>query len=495
MVDFRSFCGLLQVAHKEGGHRIPFTLSPIHLEYIAKRTRRDIVLKPRQIYFSSLEIARDVWWFLTKRGARVLVMVQSAKEDKAIEEFGMKIRIAFESLERLGIDLGLTTRNATEWAIDGRDSTMAVVGAGASEASAKKKGRSGHINRLHMSEAAFWEFAEDTFNAVKSSVSPNGDTEICIESTANGASGFYYKMWKGAVGGTSAYTPHFFPWYEHPEYTASLDEGEVMVPQTKVEQALMSKDIEPERIKWRRNQIREAGGNEDLVDQEYPSDPETCFLISGRCFFDKLKLASQIVECTPPIEKDARDHLWIWKRPIKGRQYVIGSDVAEGGEHGDFSAAPILDRESGEHVATLYGQLIPEEWAKMLAYAGKLYNWATIAVERNNHGHAVVLALRSLYNYPISQLYAHDDKKLGWPTTETTRTPMLDRLNGSHRRETFKSPDVRLNGEMRTFVVNSSGKPEGAKDAHDDIVMGAAIAWAVRNRPQKQVGLSLLDDG
>ena len=495
MKDFPSFCALLQVAHQEGGHRINFTLSPIHLQYIAERSGRDIVLKPRQIFFTSLEIARDVWWFLTKRGARVVVMVQSAEGNKAIEEIAMKIRIAFESIERLGVEIPFSRKTNDEWEIASRDSTLAIIGAGASAAAAKKKGRSGHINRLHLSETAFWEYGEETFNSIESSVSAENNTEICIESTANGASGFYYKMWRNAVDGTSAYKPHFFPWYEHPTYIEELDEGEVIVPQSKVEKALMAKGVAPERIKWRRNKIKKKGGNEDLVDQEYPSDPETCFLISGRCFFDKLKLSAQIVECSPPIDKDARDHLWIWKKPVKGRQYVIGADVAEGGSHGDFSAATILDRETGEHVATLYGQVIPEEWAKLVAYTGKLYNWATIAVERNNHGHAVIMALRAMFKYPPSQMYTHDDGKIGWNTGERERTPMLDQLNGSHRRGTFVSPDARVNGEMRTFIVNDSGRPEGAKGAHDDLVMCTAIAWAVRNRPQKQVGLSLLDDG
>ena len=39
-----------------------------------------------------------------------------------------------------------------------------------------------------------------------------------IESTANGVTGVFYDLWKGAVEGTNGYVPVFIPWYVDPEY-------------------------------------------------------------------------------------------------------------------------------------------------------------------------------------------------------------------------------------------------------------------------------------
>ena len=44
------------------------------------------------------------------------------------------------------------------------------------------------------------------------------ETAVFIESTANGVTGLFYDLWKGAVDGTNGFVPVFIPWYIDPEY-------------------------------------------------------------------------------------------------------------------------------------------------------------------------------------------------------------------------------------------------------------------------------------
>jgi hypothetical protein len=138
-------------------------------------------------------------------------------------------------------------------------------------------------------------------------------------------------------------------------------------------------------------------------------------------------------------------------------------------------------RSTGEHVATIDGQYQPHELAAACATLGSRYNTALIAVERNNHGHSVLQCLERELSYP--RIYEHDDKKPGWPTNAVTRPTMLDDLEAAHTSGLFRSPDRAVLTQFRHFVVNERGKPEAANGEHDDLVMAAAIGWAVRQRP------------
>lgn len=476
--SFPRFCGLLKIPPKGGGPRIPLLLSPIQRAYNAARTSRDIILKPRQVYMTTLEAARDVWWFLTKPGARVVVVCQSQTDQAALKDLAYKFRIFFDSLRQLGIQLPFGVESTTEWTLPDRDATLRIIQAGASEASASKKGRGGTVNRLHISEAAFFERAEDTFNSLMESV-PREGSEVVNESTPNGASGFYYEQWRASVEGRSGYTPHFFPWWHHPEYRLPLDEGETFEPETSLESQLLDKGVPPECLNWYRWKVRDKGGNADLVAQEFPSDPDTCFLVSGRTFFDIKLISESIGTATDPIAVEDHDCLHIWAYPRRGSEYVISADPAEGGG-GDPSAALVYERGTGAHVATLHGQFIPWDLAAKLAILGKRYNSAQLVPERNNHGHAVIQSLQRKHRYP--HIYRHTDGKLGWLTNEPSRALMLDELDAAHRRKSWKTQDRLVLAQMRTFIVGATGKPAAAPGEHDDLIMAAAIGWAVATR-------------
>jgi hypothetical protein len=490
--DFRKFCGLLEIQPKGGGGRIRFILSPLQRAYCDARTPRDIILKPRQVYITTLESAYDLWVFLTRPGARVVVVCQSQTDQGPFKDIAEKFRLFFDSLSRAGLRLDFGRQSMGEWTLPKRDSVLRIIQAGASDAAAAKKGRGGTINRLHFTEAAFFEHADVTFNSLLESVpGPEHGSSIINESTPNGVGGFYYEQWQAAVRHQNGYAAHFFRWWEHPEYLVALEPGEIITPRTPLEEKLASQGVTPEQLKWYRRKVAEKG--QDLTLQEYPSDPETCFLVSGRPFFD-IETTNQLVhQAKPPVRVEQHGALRIFQEPERGAAYVISLDTSEGtsedgtADKADYSAAPVFNRKSGEHVATLHGRWPPWEAARMVAALGVTYNNALIAVERNNHGHAVLQALDREQKY--RNIYRHDDGKAGWPTNVVTRPVMLDALDDAHRQGLFKTPDTLLLGEMRTFVIAPNGRPQAARGAHDDLVMGTAIGWAVRGKPAAPRGM------
>jgi hypothetical protein len=481
---FERFAGILDIVPKSGG-RQKLVLNGIQRRYCRERTQRDVVLKPRQVGFTTLEQARDVYHFLTVPGARVVATCQSLTDHDPFKLLSKNYRVMFESLERAGLKLNFHTRTAGEWSLADRDASLRIVEAGASEAAAVKKGRAGTVSRLHLTETAFYEYADETLNALLECVpGVEHGSEIVDESTPNGASGAFYRRCQSAASGAGAYKLHFFPWFAATEYQTPLEPDEKIEPTTEREDALAKAGVTQEQLKWYRAKVADKGGQEK-TDQEYPSDAETCFLVSGRGFFDQSVTTKLFKLATQPLERRDHDRVRIFRRPEPSKAYLLALDCAEGGG-GDPSGGILRERVTGEHCATIDGQYPPWELARAGAKLGHEYNDALIAVERNNHGHATLQALEREEKY--KQIYEHADKKNGWPTNPVTRPIMLDALDDAHRNGHWSSPDRAVLGQFRTFVTNSNGKPEAAPGENDDLVLAEAIGWSVRQIPVFKYG-------
>lgn len=479
--DFQgTFCPLLDIID-ETKQRTKYVPNRAQRDYYAKRTGRDIILKARRLGFTTELLAEDIHEFLTVDGAQVVIVCQSDKDNEAVTTINGMVERMFEGLLAEGVALDFEKRTTRFWKIRGKDATLRIIEAGASALSAGKKGRSALITRLHITEFAFFEFASVTFNAMLECVPPpeRGGT-IVIESTPNGASGPFYDRYQQAKSDPqSTFTAHFYAWFWKETNVVALDEGETFEWDDKLELEQFFKrcGLAPEQVKWYRRKVIDKN-DPLLTQQENPSDDETCFLLSGRAFFDLVVVSALILRCLAPQRIEEHGCLRIFQIPLGNVTYVIGADPAEGGKKkGDLSSAVIYRIDTGEVVATFFGRLSPEEFAAALARIGRYYNKALLVPERNNHGHAVILALLRLNKY--TNVYIHTDKKYGWPTNEVTRPLMLDRLDGSVRKGTWKCRDKELLGQMRTFIINDEGKPEAASGAYDDGVLAAAVGWVV----------------
>ncbi len=151
-------------------------------------------------------------------------------------------------------------------------------------------GRGSTITNCHLSEVAFWsdKAMQENFTGLMQAVPNEPNTIVIIESTANGYNEFQ-RLWQQATEGKSGFTPLFFPWFEEPSYSIPVKDRKLFVSTlTEEEKRLKRKyHLTYEQLNWRRWCIEtNCQGKEDIFKQEYPSNPDEAFLMSGTPFFN-----------------------------------------------------------------------------------------------------------------------------------------------------------------------------------------------------------------
>lgn len=227
--------------------------------------------------------------------------------------------------------------------------------------------------------------------------------------------------------------------------------------------------------------------------QEYPANDEEAIASTGLPVFPREKLRAM------PVRAGGHGGpgLAIYREPAAEQMYLIGADPAEGAVDSDWSSAGVLriwQEEGvgyrGEQVAQLRGRWAPEDFAARLDKLARLYGaHATpklrqpviLGWERNNHGHAVRVAMQALYQpgSPYS-MYRAKDGKFGWLQTPESRALLVDQLAAAVRTDAITLHDAGTVGQFRTFHENEKGKPEAQAGFHDDDVFAVGIAWQLR---------------
>lgn len=327
------------------------------------------------------------------------------------------------------------------------------------------------IQNLHVSEAAFFR---DPNRLLATLQAVPLDGEVTIETTPNGLGNFFHDMW---TDHNTTYERLFFPWYLHAEYKLpgshikelTQDEKDLV----KKAKALFGIDISRDQIAFRRFKQSEL---KNMFIQEYPEDDASCFLSSGKAVMDLALISKLIALSDDPLEHDESQGLWVYGTCDKNKTYVIGCDPAEG-VGGDFSVAVCIEVESRKIVGVIRGQWKPYDFADEIMKLADRFSGPTsrplVGVERNNHGHAVLLKLNDMEGYP--NLYVHTDEKLGWKTDAYTRPVAIDALIDSIESRILTVNDKNLLQECLT-LVSVNGKIEAADGKHDDCVMACGIA-------------------
>lgn len=153
------------------------------------------------------------------------------------------------------------------------------------------------------------------------------------------------------------------------------------------------------------------------------------------------------------------------RRPEGPRRYVMGADSAEGNPSSDDSVACVVDAQSWAQVAVLAGKLEPGTFAAQMRQVAQYYNNATIMPERQNHGHATILALQALGDVTIA--YGLDGRP-GWSSDERGKVLMYDLVaealqNGSCR---VACSETRV--QLASIESNTLRAPNGLPDDYAD---------------------------
>lgn len=267
---------------EDEGYVMPFKPNRAQRRFIATWWNRNIILKARQLGFTTLICI--LWLDFAMFNANVSCGVIAQTDEAATKIFKSKVLFAYENLPMaLKARMPLKEQNAHELVFAHNGSSVRVA----------TSMRSGTIHRLLVSEfgkicAKFKAKAEEVITGSIPAVPLTCIT--VIESTAEGQEGEFYSMTQAAIRKLQQgkeltprdYRFHFFAWYEDEDYR--LDPELVTISaKDHLYFDKLEKEAGIELDMWQRawyvatrNDFEEAGKGEKML-QEYPSTPKEAF--------------------------------------------------------------------------------------------------------------------------------------------------------------------------------------------------------------------------
>jgi hypothetical protein len=428
-----------------------------------RRGERNIVLKARQMGLTTWAAARFFVRTITRPGTLTLEVAHT--REAAEEIFRIVHRFVNWLPEELREGPLKTSRtNVRQIVFPEMDAQYRVVSAGERNA-----GRGLTVQNLHCSELARWPGDPvETLAGLRAAMAPGA--ELILESTPDGVGGCFHEEWQKA--GETGMVRHFFPWWMERRYRAKAVEEASL---TKEERELMARHgLDGEQIGYRREIRANFRG---LARQEYAEDEESCFLASGNSVFELAAIEARLADATEPIEQRLNGELEVWLPPVKGKEYLVAVDPSGGGSAGDYSAAQVLEMETGLQCAEFAGHVGGLELAQLVTKLAAEYNQAWLVVERNNHGSGVLAHVETNCGY--RRIYRQGGQA-GWLTTSVSRPAALGRLGAGLVEEPERFQSRRLLGECRSFVRLPNGSSGARAGTHDDRVMAMAIGLGAR---------------
>ena len=416
--------------------------------------RYTIILKARQLGFSTLAGAFTVWctYFYSDRH---IIMLSKTERDaiKLLE----KAKYGFKKLPEWMKLRGPIWDSKQTMLSFSNDSKLESLPSGNDPA------RGESVWMVILDEWAFLPNPDEAWAAIEPIADVGG--RVIGLSTANGEGNIFFDIWsksRGYGAGTNKWKSIFHPWWA--DGAGTRDQA------------------------WYDEKLRDLPDWQ--VAQEYPDNPDEAFLRSGRPTFNLDKLRA--IECSQPDRGYLLDvghgiefrsdggNLRVWEPPVQGGVYVIGADVAEGLEHGDFTSVHVVDARNKRLVAHWHGHIDPDLLGlDLLSIMGRWYNNCLVAVESNNHGLTTLKALqrsgyKNIYTErPQGKRTPQITDKLGFRTTKTSKPLVIDGLGALLREGALGLPCSETVQELKTFVREGDGKMHGSP--YDDRTMSLAI--------------------
>lgn len=333
--------------------------------------------------------------------------------------------------------------------------------------STENVGRGYCLHNVLATELSSWENQEEKMVTLEAAVPING--KLIVESTPRGIANHYAKLW---MNKHNDYVKKEYGWWLG--YTRE----------------------EFETLKRRINNP-----------MKFAQEMELAFLSSGLSVFDNKKVEAyrknilkvgDIVKDEKENYKVVEDNGWrIYKKSNPEHFYVCGVDPADGVEGGDYSAAIILDRTTGEEVAFYHRRIPQYELAKKLNEMGRIYNNALMVVEMNSGSTTMLVLKELLYPNPyfrqskLETLGQTVTDRLGWRTTNINRGNLINDFDRAFRENSIVIHSEELLNEMLAFVYDKNGDPNAEGGYHDDIIFAISCAIqgfkVLHDRPLDQI--------
>lgn len=439
-----SYC---QIFDSEEKGWIPFELWPAQAKTLKtiQNERLTIILKARQLGLTWLCLSYALWQMIFHPQAEVLMF--SRRDDEAIFLLDDRMKGMYNRLpvwmqaksilnsnsHEFGLSNGSTARAFPTGAGDSYTATLAIV-----------------------DEADLIPDFNKLMRAVKPTIDTGGRMILLSRTDKTKPQSEFKRIYRASKKADSPWVGVFLPWHVRP-----------------------ARDT-----KWYQEQkadIESRTGSLDDLHEQYPATDTEALAPKS---LDKRIPSAWIEQCYAeeegdlPADAPAIPELIVYCRPQLGRRYVLGVDPAEGNPTSDDSALTVLDAITGEECATLSGKFQPAVMASYADKVGTYYNRAGIMVERNNHGHAVILWLTE--HSLLVLLSGHDDR-VGWLSSQMGKTLLYDKMT-----DYFRDNAREKNKLLHSFVTytqlasiegNTLRAPEGE---HDDRADSYALAEAGR---------------
>ncbi len=439
---------------------LPFGLWPAQAAAVVQVMRHPLVviLKARQLGFTWLMLGVSLWLMLFRPAA--VIGIFSQKEQDAQELLDFRLKGMYHRLPAWMQAQSVLADNRSRWVLSNGSMALAFPTTG---------GRGYTFNFVLVDEGDHQPDLAKLMVATKPTIDAGGT--MVLLSTADKAkpASRFKQIYRGAKQGLNGWHPIFLPWWARPGRTMAW------------------------YAEQRRDTLANTGSLDDLH-QEYPATDTEALAprtldkrIPGpwieKCFREMagIPLAGVKADGDEPQTPPAIAGLTVYRLPEEGAQYVIGCDPAEGNPTSDDSALAVLERESGEEVAALAGKLQPAVLAAYVDEIGRWYNRAVVMVERNNHGHAVLLWLRD--NSRLRVLDGADGRP-GWHSTSLGKAMLYDALAEAFRGSAVELHSFAAYVQLASIEGGTLRAPEGEHDDRADAFALAHIGreYALKSR-------------
>lgn len=472
---------------------------------LMKGNRFIAIGKARQSGISTFVLGRALWRALTMPNENILIV--SYKSDSAKSLFD-KLKTMNDMIDRKrykGLFPTVRRENRGELLFSNGSSIQSLV------AGSKSVGRGSTYTYIHCSEYAFWQNQETQLLSVEQSLAKGANSQITIETTSNGTSNHFFKLFTQAMKGESKYSAYFIPFYhklykkqfayEHEqamEWYKANNKGKRLSKDDLDEEELVlfNNGANLKMLAWRQWKILDMESKQQFY-QEFPSTPMESFISTGNSVFDQSKVLQSVSNAITPLSKQdvlqqAVDFpesllkyvgkgLEIFHLPEYGKKMFGGSDVASG-SGGDNSTLSIFDEDGQQILSFYHNKVAVYEFAEILNLLGKFCNYAFLCVEKNSYGLPLLEKMRkeheymNLYKQKIFDQRGQKKLQLGLTTTQTTKAIYISDLKEHFELGMMKIECINTLQEMQIFVDTDGkmGNKRGEKN-HDDSVISTAV--------------------
>lgn len=446
-------------------------------------------LKPRQLGFTTITTLFLVDKAIKSRHPRKFL--QMVHEDQAMLRVAKMLRVAVEGLpssirpryRKNNIEttiLELFDRNGKS--IDGAQFTRLLAGG-------KGQARSWTYNDIHATEMAHWARATSAANdegdlsadeeAFASALATKHDPDghVIVESTGNGPSGLFFKLYETSQRKGSGWAFVFVPWTSVRRYSLDLTDHQCKALEadlTDEEKDLIRRyRLTLGQVAWRRWKMADQQLSPLAFRRNYPITSKEPFLLDENAWFNLEALNFQLTTAEQAgLLVFPEGDLYVWEDYDPDRCYVMGGDPS-GGTGNDEACFTVFSDDLVQ--VAMWVSAHRDEGAQALEASrlGGMYGSPLAVIESNKYGAKVIELLASMGGV---RLWKDPQGKDFWADNQSKLRAFMnarDLINGYY--PVLRDP-VTISQLMS--IIDSNGRIK-ARTGHDDRAFATVYAmWA-----------------